>query len=64
MRIKVTGLIIENNDVNKTNYNHEVYSMILSNLSIERAKRIHTKTKFKRLFTFKIIFFFNFNLII
>lgn len=52
MRIKVTGLIIENNDVNKTNYNHEVYSMILSNLNIERAKRIHTKTKFKRLFTF------------
>lgn len=52
MRVKIIGNIIQKNNNGKTNYNHEIYSMILTNISVERAKTIHSKEKFKRLFTF------------
>ncbi|MEX0083011.1 CRISPR-associated endoribonuclease Cas6 [Clostridium butyricum] len=52
MRVKIIGNIIQKNNNGKTNYNHEIYSMILTNISVERAKRIHSREKFKRLFTF------------
>lgn len=56
MRIKISGNIVENDNPNKTNYNHEIYSMILTNISTERAKRIHEKRRFKRLFTFSDVY--------
>lgn len=56
MRIKISGNIVENDNPNKTNYNHEIYSMILTNISTERAKRIHEKKRFKRLFTFSDVY--------
>lgn len=56
MRIKLLGKIIENSNKQKTNYNHEIYSMILSNISTDRATEIHTKKRFKRLFTFSNLY--------
>lgn len=56
MRIKLSGKIIENSNKQKTNYNHEIYSMILSNISTSRATEIHTKKRFKRLFTFSNLY--------
>ena len=52
MRVKIIGQLIENTNTNKTNYNHEMYSMILANIDTKRASKLHAKTKFKRLFTF------------
>lgn len=52
MRVKVIGNIIENRDPSKSNYNHEIYGMILANINTDKAKEIHTKKRFKRLFTF------------
>lgn len=56
MRIKLQGVVIEGQSSNKINYNHEMYSMILTNINTERAKRIHEKKKFKRLFTFSSLY--------
>ena len=56
MRCKIEGKIIEQFDPSKTSLNHETYSMILSNVNTERAKQIHCKKRFKRLFTFSRIF--------
>ena len=40
MRIKVEGEIFENYQTENTRFNHEIYSMILNNLSTDLAKRI------------------------
>lgn len=56
MRLKITGKIIEESNTNKTSYKHEMYSMFLTNISTERAKRIHEKKRFKRLFTFSNLY--------
>jgi CRISPR-associated endoribonuclease Cas6 len=56
MRIKLQGTIIEGQTSIKTSYNHEMYSMILTNISTERAIRIHEKKRFKRLFTFSNLY--------
>lgn len=50
------GQLIENINPKKTNYNHEIYSMFITNVSMERAKRIHEKKRFKRLFTFSNLY--------
>lgn len=59
MRLLLQGEIIENGNPNKTNYNHEMYGMILTNISTTRAKKIHTKARFKRLFTFSNLYVVN-----
>jgi len=56
MRIKVTGNIIEDEKTIRGNYNHEIYSMILSNLNTKTSKEIHKKERFKRLFTFSDLY--------
>lgn len=56
MRLKITGKIIEESNMNKISFNHEMYSMFLTNISTERAKRIHEKKRFKRLFTFSNLY--------
>jgi len=56
MRINLQGTIIEGQSSIKTNYNHEMYSMILTNISTERANYIHEKKRFKRLFTFSNLY--------
>ena len=43
MRLKLTGKIIEEQLSTKTSFNHEMYSMFLTNINTERAKRIHEK---------------------
>lgn len=52
MRIKVYGQIIEKTKIEKTNYNHEIQSMILNKLSPKTAQKLHKKEKFFRLLTF------------
>lgn len=52
MRIKIYGQIIEKTKPNKTNYGHEIQSMILNKLSPKTAQRLHKKEKFFRLLTF------------
>lgn len=59
MRAKIIGQLIENVNTNKTNYNHEMYSMILANIDTKRASKLHAKTKFKRLFTFTNLYIKN-----
>ena len=56
MRLKIKGEIIEKTKPKKTNYKHEVYSMILNNLTTNKAQQIHTKQKFYRLFTFSNLY--------
>ena len=56
MRVKIEGKIIEQYNYNNFNLNHETYSMILSNINTNRAKKIHAKKRFKRLFTFSKLF--------
>lgn len=53
MRVKIKGKIIEKNKPQKTNYSHEIYSMILNNLSVDNAKILHnSKGKVFKLLTF------------
>lgn len=59
MRAKLQGTIIEEKKSINTSYNHEMYSMFLTNISTERAKRIHEKKRFKRLFTFSNLYIKN-----
>jgi len=56
MRLNIKGEIIEKVKPNKTNYKHETYSMILNNLTTEKAQQIHTREKFYRLFTFSNLY--------
>lgn len=56
MRIKVEGEIFENYQTENTRFNHEIYSMILNNLSTDLAKKIHEKKRFKRLFSFTTLY--------
>lgn len=56
MRLKIEGNIIEKTKLNKTNYKHEIYSMILNNLDTIRAEKIHQNKKFYRLFTFSNLY--------
>lgn len=56
MRFKLEGKIIEEFDFKETSLNHEIYSMILSNTNTETAKKIHSKKKFKRHFTFSRLY--------
>lgn len=55
MRLKIEGTIIEGVFNASTNYKHEMYSMVLNNLSTNRAKYLHNKERFKRLYTFSNI---------
>lgn len=52
MRIKLIGDIIEKTKLNKTNYAHEISSMILNNLSPQLSNQLHKKEKFYRTVTF------------
>ena len=52
MRVYVGGIIIEDENKITTDFYHETYSMFLNNISTERARKIHEKKRFKRLFTF------------
>lgn len=56
MRLKLIGKIIEDLDKDNTSLNHETYSMILANINTKMAKRLHTKDRFKRLFTFSRVY--------
>lgn len=56
MRIKLQAKILEKENKSKTNYNHEVYAMILANIDSDKAKNIHAKKRFKRLFTFSDLY--------
>lgn len=62
MRIKIIGKIVSKTDLNKTNYSHGIYSMILNVLKPKTSERIHNpNTKEYRLFTFSNIFIKNEN---
>lgn len=52
MRIKIQAQIIEKTKPLKTNYSHEIYSMILNQLSTELAQDMHKKEKKFKLLTF------------
>ena len=57
MRIKVSGDIISKTNINKNNYHHGTYSMILDNMNEQMANNIHDQnSKEYRLFTFSNIY--------
>lgn len=56
MRIKVSGNIISKTNLNKNNYHHGTYAMILDNINNNLADEIHDQCSKKyRLFTFSNI---------
>lgn len=57
MRIKLIGKILSKTDINKTNYSHGIYSMILNMLKPHNAEKIHSQqSREYRLFTFSNIY--------
>lgn len=62
MRVKIQGTIVEDGCSKDTNYCHEMYSMILFNLSKDNAKIIHEKKRVKRLFTFSKLYINNYDI--
>lgn len=57
MRIKISGNIISKTNINKNNYHHGIYSMILDNIDENFASNIHNQdSKEYRLFTFSNVY--------
>lgn len=57
MRIKISGDIISKTNINKNNYHHGIYAMILDNIDDKLAKNIHNQdSKEYRLFTFSNVY--------
>ncbi|WP_027409655.1 CRISPR-associated endoribonuclease Cas6 [Anoxybacteroides tepidamans] len=57
MRIKIQGDIVEKTNLEKWNYTHGIYSMIMNHLPHKTAEKFHKKHKFIRLLTFSDIYF-------
>lgn len=57
MRLKISGEIISKTNINKSNYHHGIYAMILDNLGDQISNQIHNQhSKEYRLFTFSNIY--------
>lgn len=57
LRIKISGDIISKTNINKNNYHHGTYAMILDNIDDNLATNIHNQdSKEYRLFTFSNIY--------
>ena len=57
MRIRIQGEIIEKANLQKWNYTHGIYSMIMNHFPYQVAEKFHKKHKFIRLLTFSDIYF-------
>ena len=57
LRIKISGDIISKTNINKNNYHHGTYSMILDNIDDNLSNNIHNQdSKEYRLFTFSNVY--------